>query len=82
VKTNHQRGFVEEKRPDKGFSQGVKLTLSDRIVGAGSTPPSWDHTNGKRGAAKDRKGAKKFIRTRTRFHENAALRKLAKEESE
>lgn len=36
-----------------------------------------DHTNAKRGIAKDRRGAKKFVNSRTRFHENAATRKLA-----
>jgi len=38
-----------------------------------STPPG-DFTNGKHGAANNRRGAKKFANSRTRFHENSALR--------
>jgi len=38
-----------------------------------------DFTNGHRGMAKAVKGAKKFVRTRVRFHENEATRRLAKE---
>ena len=53
--------------------------LSGKTIRASST--SGDHTNGKHGIAKDRRGAKKFIRTRTRFHENAATRKLLTEEA-
>jgi hypothetical protein len=37
-----------------------------------------DFTNGRRGMAKAVKGAKKFVRTRVRFHENAETRRLAK----
>jgi hypothetical protein len=36
-----------------------------------------DFTNGHRGMAKAVKGAKKFVRTRIRFHENATTKKLA-----
>lgn len=35
-----------------------------------------DFTNGHRGMAKAVRGAKKFARTRIRFHENAATKKL------
>lgn len=35
-----------------------------------------DFSNGHRGMAHAVKGAKKFVRTRIRFHENAATRKL------
>jgi hypothetical protein len=38
-----------------------------------------DFTNGHRGMAKAVRGAKKFVRTRIRFHENTATRKLADE---
>jgi hypothetical protein len=38
-----------------------------------------DFTDGHRGMAKAVRGAKKFVRTRVRFHENSATRKLARE---
>lgn len=83
MKTNHQRGFKENRDPNVVFSnynvfgETVKLQLSDRSVFAHVT--CGDHTNGKRGIAKDRKGAKKFLHSRGRFHENAALRRIVDE---
>lgn len=80
MKTNHQRNFRENTDPNAVlhkyivYSARVRLTLSDRFVCAGVTGS--DHTNGKRGIAKDRRGAKKFINSRARFHENAALKRL------
>lgn len=38
-----------------------------------------DFTDGHRGMARSVKGAKKFVRTRVRFHENAATKRLAQE---
>lgn len=38
-----------------------------------------DFVNGHRGMATAVRGAKKFIRTRIRFHENAATKQLASE---
>lgn len=55
---------------------GRKSTLADRSVGAGIGN---DFTDGHRGMARSVKGAKKFVRTRIRFHENAATRQLAME---
>lgn len=48
--------------------------LADRQIGAciGN-----DFANGHRGMAKAVKGAKKFVRTRTRFHENVATKKMS-----
>lgn len=37
-----------------------------------------DFTNGNRGMAKSVRGAKKFVRSRLRFHENQAVRELAR----
>lgn len=53
--------------------------LADRQIGAciGN-----DFSNGHRGMARAVKGAKKFVRTRTRFHENAATKKLVVDYSE
>lgn len=39
-----------------------------------------DFTDGHRGMARAVKGAKKFVRSRVRFHENAATRRLAAED--
>ena len=55
---------------------GRRSTLADKRVGASI---SNDFTDGHRGMAKAVKGAKKFVRTRIRFHENAAARRLALE---
>jgi len=41
-----------------------------------------DFINGHRGMARAVKGAKKFVRTRTRFHDNAETLRLAKEVAE
>lgn len=85
MKTNHQRGFKDTRNPRAVYShyyvgggELTKLPLSDRMVGAKSVTCG-DHTNAKRGIAKDRRGAKKYVVTRTRFHENAATRRLAQE---
>lgn len=57
-------------------SWGRTSLLSDKDIGAGIGN---DYTNGHRGMAKAVRGAKKFVRTRFRFYENAATRKLANE---
>lgn len=80
MKTNHKRGFKDDKDPRAVYSryivfgQCVSLPLSDRSVSASVT--CGDHTNGKRGIARDRRGAKKYISSRSRFHENAALKRM------
>lgn len=82
MKTNHQRGFKDTRGPRAvyrryyvGGGESTLLPLSDRRV-ASKPVTCGDHTNAKRGIAKDRRGAKKYVRSRTRFHENAAVRKL------
>ena len=55
-------------------SWGNTSTLADKRIGARIGN---DFANGHRGMAKAVKGAKKFVRTRVRFHENAATKKLA-----
>lgn len=78
MKTNHQRGFKDRRGPRAVFRCYVvggslrRAVLSDRTIAAGAT--CGDHTKGKRGIAKDVRGAKKFVRSRFRFHENQALR--------
>lgn len=62
MKTNHQRSFKDKKDGNAVFNsyivfgKTVRLPLSDKSIGAGVT--CGDHTNGKRGIAKDRRGAK------------------------
>lgn len=51
--------------------------LSNKIIG--SKTIGNDFVNGHRGEAKSVRGAKKFVRSRIRFHENAATRKLTRE---
>lgn len=77
MKTNHKRSFVAKKDPKaceiKAKGYGNRLKLCDRIVGASAM--AGDSTRGKHGIAQKRRGAKKFVNSRTRFHENAALKK-------
>lgn len=49
--------------------------LGDRVVGASIGN---DFCNGHRGMARAVAGAKKFVRSRVRFHENSATRQLAR----
>jgi hypothetical protein len=55
---------------------GRKSVLADRTIGAGIGN---DFSDGARGMAHAVKGAKKFVRSRLRFHENAVTRRLAQE---
>lgn len=51
--------------------------LADKVIGASIGN---DFSNGHRGMAKSVAGAKKFVRTRVRFQENAITKKLANRE--
>jgi hypothetical protein len=75
MKTNHRRGF-KAKRPKKsgGFHTVKASKLADKVIGASI---GYDFTDGNRGMAKAKRGAKKFVRSRVRFHEKAATRLLA-----
>lgn len=77
MKTNHRRGFKAKTHTDKAMSgYSDKGQISDTSVGA------WvanDFTNGNRGMARAVAGAKKFVRSRLRFHDNAATKRLAQE---
>ena len=75
MKTNHRRGFVAPTHPAKGGTQFHKQgVLSDA---APTAMADFDSSNGNRGMAKSVRGAKKFVNSRFRFHENAATRRLA-----
>lgn len=54
---------------------GDKSEFSDRLFGASICN---DFTNGHRGMAKAVRGAKKYVRSRKRFHENATLDQIVK----
>ena len=78
MKTNHRRGFKDRRlgndklthRIFKGF--GRPSEYSDTYIGA-----NYPGIGSKRQNARYIAGAKKFVRTRTRFHEKAATKKLA-----
>jgi len=60
---------------DKSMSTyDARSMLADKHIGAGIGN---DFTDGNRGMAHAVRGAKKFVRSRFRFHENAATRLLA-----
>jgi hypothetical protein len=82
MKTNHQRQYKSTHDPRAVFTSyyvggnSRRLELSGRKVSACAT--CGDHTNGKRGIAKDKRGAKKFVNSRARFHERQALAKIVR----
>ena len=61
----------------KGLTGWTRRSAEGRHFSAG-TGASW--TNGRRGMARDVAGAKKYIRTRIRFHDKQDLRKRVLEE--
>jgi hypothetical protein len=62
---------------DKSMSSwSAAAPLSGEYIGAGIGN---DFVNGHRGMATAVRGAKKFVRTRVRFHENSATKRLANE---
>lgn len=95
MKTNHRRGFQARAYtygggpgargvanphrafPDKSM-QGWAASgpLSGVRIGAGIGN---DFCRGNRGMARAVRGAKKFVRSRLRHHENAAARRLARQ---
>lgn len=76
MKTNHQRKFVANKPRDKRGSSFTPLLSTERIIDKTiGASIGWEFSNGNRGMAKAVRGAKKFVRSRTRFHLKTALRK-------
>lgn len=61
------------------WGDGRISILADRIIGASIGN---DFSNGHRGMASAKAGAKKFIRSRVRFHEQAATKRMMKELSD
>jgi hypothetical protein len=77
-------GHVEKPLPTRTWRPNRNVCKIASDVGALSGESFWatsgyEHSNGHRGQAKAVRGAKKFVRTRIRFHENSATRKLAHE---
>jgi hypothetical protein len=79
MKTNHQRGFKDSKDPGRyAYSPpggtGKYSEIADKAIGA-----CWggDNSNGHRGYAKAKRGGKKFVNSRIRFHENQAVNRIA-----
>lgn len=67
MRTNHRRGFVAtDDRPNRIGN------LKKYGTGYG------DSTNGHRGLTRQKKGLKKYLRTRRRFHENSLAQHLAR----
>jgi catalase len=78
MKTNHRRGFVAESpgtlKVRYGVSYGVYALMSDKRIAS-----SYGGFGGDRYNRRNKAGAKKFVRSRFRFHEKQALQKLVKE---
>ncbi len=75
MKINHRRGFVAKNHTNSGgFSTGLTEPVSGKKIGARI---GYEFTDGNRGMAKAKRGAKKFVRSRARFHANAGTKKLA-----
>ena len=78
MKTNHRRGFTAPTHRAKGGTRFQKRgVVSDT---AHVAVAAFDVANGNRGMARSVRGAKKFVNSRFRFHENAATRKLAEDD--
>lgn len=78
-KTNRRRGYEAQRdgeryRHSPMGGTGEVSKLADVHIGA-----SWggDNSNGHRGHAEAKRGAKKFVRSRIRFHENHETQRLA-----
>ena len=75
MKTNHQRNFCAKSHSDSSMMNfSANAQIADVSPGAHIGN---DFTNGNRGMAKAKRGAKKFVRSRVRYRDNSATRKLA-----
>lgn len=71
-RNGHPWGYIDKSL----HGWGRKSELADRTFGASIGN---DFSDGARGMAHAVRGAKKFVRSRFRFHENAETRRLAHE---
>ncbi|QIG71245.1 hypothetical protein EVB32_138 [Rhizobium phage RHph_TM39] len=86
---NHRRGTKSTTRHTKESVESRLYTRADiggfnKFLNRFITPNCGLEVieRGKVGLAHSKAGAKKYVRSRTRFHENAATRQLAKEISD
>lgn len=86
MKTNHNRNFVESRTTTAGQVRRILRGWSAKKVAVGDTGkfispmrPYLDPINGHKGRARGIHGAKKYMRTRLRFHENSETKKLSVE---
>lgn len=80
MKTNHRRNFVDTYHDYSAGPMRIRNpAVRCEISGVAVQPKhiGFDFSNGHRGKAKSKRGMKKFVRTRVRFHENTATKKLA-----
>lgn len=78
MKTNHQRNFKDTKGPRYDYYHGggsLRITEGGKAIQAYGGGHG-DACCGKRGMRRDKAGAKKFVRSRTRFHNKAHLKKM------
>jgi len=81
MKTNHRRNFKSAYNPERFKSSvlggnAIKSKLADRTISAEAYIWDTQYVSAHKRARKNVAGAKKFVRSRTRFHENAAIRNL------
>lgn len=77
MKTNQRRNFVAKRFVPRPVGC-MKITDDGKIIIAGGGYYH-DYCCGKRGHRRDKKGAKKFVNSRTRFHNRMALQRTVKE---
>ncbi len=80
MKTNHQRQYVDKGHRYGGSPPGFmqeKSPFCDMTFGA-----SWggDNSNGHRGYAQAKRGARKYTHSRRRFHEKQVLQQMVETE--
>jgi hypothetical protein len=80
MKTNHPHGFTANTPRKKGGTSFHKEGVISDVTP--SAMAEFDSSNGHRGMAKSVRGAKKFVNSRFRFHENAATRRLVQEDGD
>jgi hypothetical protein len=81
MKINHQRGFKANRpRRKEGTTFSSRGVFADIALFAAADHASW--YGGNRRVMRSVRGAKKYINSRFRHHENAAARRLANGQDE
>jgi hypothetical protein len=78
VKTNHRRCFVA-KSPESLRVRHARYAHALGALSGRDVCSKWMGHGSDRQNRRDKAGGKKFVRSRLRFHENSALRRLAAE---